>query len=214
MNSLRYTLLADGTSDRCLMQVINWTLEQIPDLYNVSISSQFADPFMLNMSPKDGEEHVREAVRRYPCDVLFFHRDAEKEPRENRLEEIGKLTRGLKHEKPIPVVPVRMTEAWLLINERAIRLAADNPNGNVHLSLPLIHTIENLPDPKQTLKNLLIAASEKSGRRLTQFQRGINHRLYRVATYISDFSPLRNLSAYQVFEAETRSIMKTLIHKR
>jgi hypothetical protein len=36
----------------------------------------------------------------------------------------------------IPVVPVRMTEAWLLADEFAIRSAPGNPNGTQSLDLP------------------------------------------------------------------------------
>lgn len=169
MNALRYTLLADGSSDRCLMYVINWTLAEIPGLENIRIISQFAEPSVVNAPAKRGVERVREAVRCYPCDVLFFHRDAERATREKRIEEIQSLTEGLALAEHVPVVPVRMTEAWLLIDESAIRLAAGNPNGSSPLSVPAVHMLENLPDPKQTLKSLLIEASEKSGRRLAQF---------------------------------------------
>ncbi len=210
MNRLRYTLLADGTSDRSLLRIIDWALGQIYELRNVQITSQFAEPSRLALSPKDGVAHVREVLRSYPCDILFFHRDAEKEPYEKRREEIQFLTAGLELAKPVPIIPVRMTEAWLLISEPAIRLAADNPNGKVHLSIPAPHTLENLSNPKQILKDLLLEASEKSGRRLKIFQRDINLRLYRVATYIDDFSPLRSLSAFQAFESDTCSVVQTV----
>lgn len=36
----------------------------------------------------------------------------------------------------IPVIPVRMTEAWLLGHELSIRSAAGNPNGSENLELP------------------------------------------------------------------------------
>ena len=110
----------------------------------------------------------------------------------------------------VPVVPVRMTEAWLLIEEGAIRKAAGNPNGAVALDLPPLARVEGLPDPKRQLKGFLVAASEKTGRRLDQFRRDLNLRIQRVADFIDDFSPLQQLSAFQAFEQDTRSTLHNL----
>jgi hypothetical protein len=45
-----------------------------------------------------------------------------------------------------------MTEAWLLIDEKAIREAAGNPKGRQPLNLPKPSKTEELSDPKETLK--------------------------------------------------------------
>jgi hypothetical protein len=65
----------------------------------------------------------------------------------------------------IPVIPVRMTEAWLLISEAALRASVDNRNGRVVLNLPTITTLEAIPNPKQLLEETLLMASELTGRR-------------------------------------------------
>jgi hypothetical protein len=52
-----------------------------------------------------------------------------------------------------------MTEAWLLIDERPIRLAAGNPNGTQNLDLPDIRTLEDIPNPKHVLRGALLAAT-------------------------------------------------------
>jgi hypothetical protein len=61
----------------------------------------------------------------------------------------------LKEDVKLPVVcviPVKMTEAWLLIDEKAIREAAGNPKGRQPLNLPKPSKTEELSDPKETLK--------------------------------------------------------------
>jgi hypothetical protein len=100
-----------------------------------------------------------------------------------------------------------MMEAWLLFDAAAIRLAADNPHGQVRLNLPRLRELEQLVDPKKRLEELLCAASEKSGRRLEQFKRDIAGRVHRVAEVIDDFSPLRVLNAFREFEAETMTAL-------
>ena len=51
------------------------------------------------------------------------------------------------------VVPVRMQEAWLLIDEAALRRAAGDPNGTQPLAMPDVQRLEELADPKQLIAN-------------------------------------------------------------
>lgn len=106
-----------------------------------------------------------------------------------------------------------MTEAWLLIDEQAIRQAADNPNGSVRLKLPTVLTLELLPDPKELLNELLVEASEKTGRRLEKFRRvsELAWRRGRVTELIEDYRLLRSLGAFQVFEKHLDQIMHQLL---
>ena len=61
----------------------------------------------------------------YPCQILFIHRDADKESWENRCTEIEWAVQAARGAGSLPrhvrVVPVRMTEAWMLADERALR---------------------------------------------------------------------------------------------
>jgi hypothetical protein len=104
-----------------------------------------------------------------------------------------------------------MTEAWLLIDEGAIRRAAGNPNGTILLPLPKLARLEALADPKALLRNCLVRASEKTGRRLQQFERDLAERAERVAELTTDFSPLRELPAFQGLESDTRELLQGLL---
>jgi hypothetical protein len=151
------------------------------------------------------------ALYEYPCDILFVHRDAEREPREKRLAEIRRAAGDAGVPVFIPVVPVRMTEAWFLIDERAIRQAAGNPNGETALQLPKVASLEKVPDPKKLLRDSLIRASEKTGRRLQQFERDLGERAQRVAELIEDFSPLRQLAAFKDFEKDAGEVLSRFL---
>jgi hypothetical protein len=104
-----------------------------------------------------------------------------------------------------------MTEAWLLIDEAAIRKAAGNPNGRAVLRRPPLAQLERVPDPKSALKELLVTASERQGRRLDQFRRNLNWYVQRVADLVYDFAPLRQLPAFQAFERDTRAALSELL---
>ncbi len=194
MNFFKLTVVGDGSSDACLVPVIQWVMaDKFPDV-------SFRVEFARELPPhRDGlDSRIGAAIRFYPCDVLVVHRDAERETSQKRVLEI--MDASAEVIVPIvPAVPIRMLESWLLCSEEAIRIAADNPNGQSPLNLPLIGRVENTPDPKEVLFNALRSASELSGRRLNKFR--VEQRRHRVAELIEDFSPLRSLVSFQEFEA-------------
>ena len=114
---------------------------------------------------------------------------------------------GLRADLPptVPVVPVRMTEAWLLFDENAIRWAASNPNGSDPLPIPM-REVEDLPDPKDVLHEALRVASGLSGRRRQKFN--VRDAVHRVGEYIDDFSPLRRLNAFQRLEEDLATALR------
>jgi hypothetical protein len=98
-----------------------------------------------------------------------------------------------------------MTEAWLMINEQLLREAAGNPSGSVSLGLPSLPDIENIPDPKTMLHNLLRHASGLRGRRLRKFRP--DQAVHRLGELISDYSALRELPAFSAFMNDLSSVL-------
>jgi hypothetical protein len=148
---------------------------------------------------------LQAALQLYPCDLLFVHRDAENEDRETRVEEIRQHLVRLDNQTAICVVPVRMQEAWFLFEERAIRLASDNPGGRMTLSLPPLDRLESIADPKSVLFDLLYKASGLRPGRQHRFVPAL--RLHRLAEIIEDFSPLRRLPAFRALEDEMQVVL-------
>ena len=201
MNSLRFTLLSDGSSDRVLLPMLEWLLGECSSR---TFQPQWADLRMLPSPPKTLAERVQTAVEIYPCDLLFIHRDAEREPREVRVREIRQQISTLAA-PAICIVPVRMQEAWLLFDEKALRRAAGNPNGRTVLTLPDLDEIEQIPDPKELVHGMLRQASELPSRRLRRFNPAVA--IHRLAELIDDFSPLRGLPAFQALESDVRTLL-------
>ena len=127
--------------------------------------------------------------------LAFVHRDAESASLQERLREFPDDIR----EDIVPIVPVRMSEAWLLFDGRAIARAADRPSCAV--AVPEIAELERLTDPKRHLEELLLeAAGSPTGRRLKNFRHSIVDRRVSVASLISDYSPLEALPAFAQFQ--------------
>jgi predicted RNA-binding protein len=206
MDEIRYTLISDGPSDRALLPILTWVLRKKGDVSLVQ--PEWADLRRLPQPPQSLHERILSAIDLFPCDLLFIHRDAERENPESRYKEIRialhEATKRGFQAPAVCVVPVRMTEAWLLFDEPAIRLAAGNPNGKNPLNIPDLSVIEKIPDPKVVLFDVLREASGLTGRRLKRFN--MAECRIRVTDLVSDFSPLRKLSAFKRLERDVSKL--------
>lgn len=204
-------MLSDGSSDRVLLPVINWTLRE-NTFEDTLVQQEWANTYYSGKKLNSLIEKINYAIENYPCDILFVHRDTESSLEhdfKNRQQEVATAwTNSVKYNlnnKMIPVIPIRMTEAWLLINESAIRMASGNPNGKIELSMPEIRNVESLPNPKKDLMQFIRIASDLRKRNLRKLN--LRQAIYRVAENISDYSSLRRLNAFQVFE---KNLIKVL----
>ena len=205
--NIRFTLVAEGSTDAALLPILKWAVQSDPRVGQVEPS--FAEPGMLPPTRIGLAERIRRALELFPADLLFVHCDADREPTATRRDEIGRAVEtAMVNQMTVPVVPVRMTEAWLLIDETAIRSAAGNPRGIVALDLPRLGAIEGIADPKNVLYAALRTASESRGRRLRKFNATAAAVL--VAERITDFTPLQRLSGFNEFEGLLRSALDNL----
>lgn len=183
---LAWSLIADGGTDRALEPIIRWAIGRL-------------DPTVEVLDPEFRKRHgsIPEFLDRYETGAMltFVHRDAESMSLHERLNEFDGLSVG----GLVPVVPMRMTEAWLFIDAEAIASAAGAPSSD--LTLPKLGTLESIPDPKAELERLLKeAAGPLKGRRLKKFASTIVDRRVDVASRIRDFSPLEQLDAFRQFQ--------------
>lgn len=175
----RATLVTEGSSDIVLVPILQWLIsEHTP----VTVELRWADLRSGLRKPANLAQRLLWALDLYPCEILFVHRDADREDPEHRHREIALAnTTGLPH---VCVIPVRMQEAWLLHDESALREAA----GRLHEALRL--------------------ASGAKGRRAKQFSP--SRAAHRLADLVEDWRPLRQLSAFQRLEQDTREALAAL----
>jgi hypothetical protein len=201
--NIQYTLLSDGSSDQALLPILSFVLREHGA---ETVEPQWADIGRLREPPQTLPARIRAAIDLYPCDLLFVHRDAEGAGHEfRRAEIIRALDAAGSDMASVCVVPVRMTEAWLLIDEAAIREAAGRPRGRAALNLPQLRRFEEQANPKVLLHQALRDASELSGRRLRDFP--VTQRVRRVAELIGDYGALRGLSAFRALEQDVRAAL-------
>jgi hypothetical protein len=204
MKRVSATLVTDGSSDMLLAPLIELLFDAHTDLAYQVKCAQGLPPVSSGLQAR-----IDSALELFPCDFLFVHRDAEGIEATIRQQEIE--TNWLNSRKTailICIVPVRMTEAWLIASEGPIRSAVGNPNGSAALGLPASKDIESLPDPKTVLFAALKAASGLSAMRKRRFRpQQFRHR---VSELIDDLTPLRKLASFQHLETQVHLQLQSL----
>lgn len=141
-------------------------------------------------------------------EALIIHRDCEGAEVATRMEEIGAAVKSLSLIWPVvPVIPIRMTEAWLLLDESAIRTVAGRPTGTEPLDLPPAERVESHADPKSLLQDTLAMASGLTGRRLRKFKRDFPAHRRQLLDRLDRSGPVCRLPAWQALERSTREAM-------
>lgn len=151
---------------------------------------------------------LQRAYELYQPDLVLCHRDAEAMELQIRRQEIINAA-GVIPTEVVAMIPVRMLESWLLVDETAIRLAANNGNGRTPITLPSPDRIERLTDPKATLFDLLASASNLPPQRRRSFN--VQHARSRVTSFMDSFADLRAQAGFRAFEQDFTSAVMKLI---
>lgn len=122
----RALLLVDGPSDQPLGRHVT----KLARAHGCELD--VVSPDLTRLSPPPGHA-VGDRLARVLAfdddfDLVIVHRDAEGHPADQRRREVREAVDAVDPELPhLPVVPVRMTDAWLLVDEDAIRRVVDVP---------------------------------------------------------------------------------------
>lgn len=135
--------VAEGSSDMPLSDIV----ERMFFDKGLAVQIRRPDFGLLTGVAKDVKSRLR-AGRELAGGALDFfvvHRDADNAGPDARRSEIhGAAALVDADAAVVPVIPIRMTEAWLLLNEVDIRTVAGNPRGRMSLDLPKLHEVETL----------------------------------------------------------------------
>lgn len=200
--------LADGPSDLPLSR----HLEEICSGLGTDVALTAVDPRLLGDVGRTVAGRLRFLRDEgFPFDLVFVHRDAEgQEPDLRRMEVASGAAAAGVTSPVVPVVPIRMTEAWLLLDEAAIRRVASKPLGTVPLGLPTPAEAERLSDPKEFLAEVLLRASGTTGRRRQQFVRDFGRHRARLLELLDVTGPVKGLVAWQQLYADTAAALAAL----
>ena len=194
---MRFLFICEGSSDTPLVDHIQRLLircgQPDPDGETWHLGGRVADKIRQGLEAAGG------------LDLLFVHRDADNAGAEARYQEIEAAVREVVQDGMswIGVVPVRMTEAWLLLDEAAIRKVVGKPGGRAPLDLPAPEHAERVADPKERLRDALLTASGNRGRRRRRFARELPRLRRRLLQDLPIGGELERLESWTRFRDDT-----------
>lgn len=195
--------VAEGSSDAPLADVVT-TLFQAR-----GVSVQLTRPdfsLLAERVPRDVASRIAAGCKLMEgraVDLVVVHRDVDNVLSTDRRAEVQQAlyAAGVKA-AIVPVLPIRMTEAWLLLDEAAIRTVAGNPHGRQPLTLPKPQEVERLADPKLRLRESLLAAADVRGRRRSRLDSRFDSHRRQLLERLDLHGPLTQLSGWVALVAD------------
>ncbi len=204
---VRFLLICEGSSDAALVSHIQALL--------IECGASEADG-AASFRGRLVRDKVRLGLQYYgSVNLLFVHRDADRADPDTRYGEIRQGVSAAGYEERwIGVVPVRMMEAWLLADEAAIRRVAGRPRGTEPLDLPAPDELESMPDPKETLREVLMKAGAPRGvRRRKRFKADFGNLRKQLAENLRSGGLLEQVPAWARFRDDVASAMAAMIDR-
>jgi hypothetical protein len=144
-------------------------------------------------------------------DLIAVHRDCDNAGVEPRRREIATAVLECDYRAPhVAIIPVRMTEAWLILDEVEIRRVAANPNGRTRLDLPSYREAERMADPKSFLREVLAKASEATGRRLEKFNNRFHNHRSQLLRDLNLDGAVSDLPSWRRFVQEIEDVLESM----
>lgn len=165
---IKFSLVCEGTSDSSMVDHIKTLLVECGAS---SASGECPDLSRLPKPPGNTIKEKVDAVLKLESrlDIIFVHRDADAVGVTSRQNEIISQTSHVNNVLIVPVVPNKMTEAWLLLDKDKIITASGNRKYRGSIVFPTFRNVEDINDPKDELFKILRELSGLSGRKLDKF---------------------------------------------
>ena len=209
-------LATEGSSDhRFLPNIIQRTFERVA--FEDQQEIEIFEPICLSQI---SGENIREKAKKYAIQavekgamVLCFHADADDKTDENAFNErINPAFNAIKSDKGdlcknlVAIVPIQMTEAWMLADKELLKKQLCTKKSDSELAIDK-HP-ESFSNPKETIKNAINKAREGIAKRYRNKLK-IDDLYSPLATTI-ELSKLESLSSYKKFEKAVRDIFPQL----
>lgn len=201
--------ICEGTSDQPLAEIIEALFVE----RGVYIRLSHPDFSLLPKVAKDVKSRVQAGIELLggSVEVIVVHRDADGAGPDTRRLEINRAVESVYGAATtVPVIPVRMTEAWLLLDEQAIRRVAGNPRGRSEIQLPSRRQVESVADPKQLLQRCLIQAADCTGRRRDQVAKRFNEQRRQLLRQIDYSGSIKDLPSWRQLIADIDAAVAVL----
>lgn len=222
MRFLSLALYAEGPTDHVFLQRVLWRLTY-ETAYRLSDTKfEIADNFVRGLKPGPGgarenrlQRAFGDAVAAGAVNLLFLHADGDAELATVIAE---RITPCVEHARSawlsfglqcVPVLPVRMTEAWAIVDTVALAVELGTKKSAAELGVDIPSSqLEKHADPKVTLRNAQRVARPtrrpRSRQGIESIPAGLGERC--------SLATLKTLPAFRRLEADLDGALRRLWH--
>lgn len=216
MTYLASALYAEGPTDYAFLRPLLRRACEDLCIHQARGPVEIGDVLELDTRPEDRNKSRAECIVGAAIDsragwhVLFIHADADGDGVRARAERITPAVRQLEaelgtHHSWVAVVPVQMTDAWLLADFQRLREVLGTTLDASQLGIPTRGpSIERIADPKQALESAwrIVHGRRRRAHRLSSIYQPLGEQIQLVE--------LRKLEAYVEFERELAAALRRL----
>jgi len=209
--NVHFVLICEGPSDEALVPHLRSLLVDCGAQEAIGTAPDFG---RLGQGVlKNIGDRIRVALQlEKHVDLLFVHRDSDSSNPIPRYNEISTgVTQSGYMNAWIGVVPVQEMEAWLLLDESAIRRVSGRPKGRVVLNLPSPAHVEGITNPKKRLQDEILRASETSGRRRERLKSKLSALRTQLLAELRTGGPLKNVPSWVRLKTDIEKYVDVLI---
>lgn len=209
MTRVSFLLVGEGRADLALVE----PLEKLLIVAGATEAAGTA-PDLSQLAPPPGHrvtDKLKAALKLDSTfDAILIHRDADSIDAGPRIEEIRSAVNEVAPtSRAIAVVPVQELEAWLLVDEEAIRRVAGSPS-RAQLRLPPPRSVEAVARPKERLDAVLLEASGLTGRRRAKFQARLAEKRHLLVRRLEPTGPVSEVPAWRRLQEDLRALVAEL----
>ena len=216
MNVLVLGLYAEGrTDERFLPVVIRRTAQQILNLHDrMDIEAQ--DPIIIRKNsntPTLDQCILQAAQQAYNYDALVVHSDGDDRDHKQTLHErfypgyeLVQRTEGYFCKQLVPIIPIRMVEAWMLADPEALKKVMKIRADLRTLGVPeKAKLVESVTYPKETLSQVI----QKVYPGQPHLRSQIKAELYEKLAPVISLDRLNQVPSYKQFVSDMTVTLKT-----
>lgn len=209
---LQFVFIGEGTSDNALISHLENICVELgaEEVTGIALDNErLPGPTRKTVAAKLGAALLLEPS----ADLFLIHRDADAPDPQSRYDEVAAGVATCQCRKPyVAIVPVQETEAWLLLDEEAIRKVAGKPNGRRPLNLPTPGALEGRANPKEILEQAIAVASENAGDRLQKTKTNFPANRRALLENLSTDGPITQVPAWNRMRSDLKTALSALEH--
>jgi hypothetical protein len=215
-NILQIGFTTEGTTDvRFLKNIIYKTFQSVA--FECQTNIEVYEPELIEKSGDTFNEQVLNlTIKHNYFHVICVHRDSDSPSADITFENSinPAFSAAISYDGNnckilVPLVPIQMTEAWMLVNKELLKNKIGTILSDQELGLPArIKQIEGISDPKGLINNAIrIAKNSSTKRRRRNFTISS---LYSPISQELEISELEKLSSYKSFKDSVRAAFEKL----